>query len=188
MPRNQFQFRKQNQLKKSDKSLKQNWDKKIVELCKKINKSENYYTTSSCSGRVLLLVNSREKRDNLFIKVWHDKISFEKLKKSLEEINSEELIYFKQEPCIMHVATESLEDAQEIHDLGKEAGWKRCGIIASRNRFVVELNATGKLEFPIFYKKILVNDKFLKIVVEEANKKLEDSWSCIEKLTNTLTT
>ena len=67
-----------------------------------------------------------------------------------------------------------------------EAGWKRNGIITSNKRFVVELNATAKLEFPIYKNKILVNDEFLELITNEANKKLEMSWECIEKLTNTL--
>ena len=181
MPRDQFVFRKQNQLKKFDKSIKRKWDKKIAKLCEKINKLDNYYTTSSCSGRIVILKNCKEKKDDLFIKVWHDKISIGDLKIVLENIKINDLIYFKQEPCILHVACRNLKSAQEIHDLGKEAGWKRCGIIASDKRFVVELNATQKLEFPIFYKTILGDDYFLEIVVREANRKLEESWEVIER-------
>ena len=182
MTRNNFTFRKTNQLKKLDKSLKQSWDKKIISLCNKINDSENFYTTSSCSGRILLLIDSKEKRDDLFVKVWHEKISFEELKSSLNSIKSDKLIYFKQDPCILHVTADSLENAQKIHDLAKLAGWKRCGIIATKSRFVVELNATYKLEFPIYKNKILVDDDFLKLIVTEANKKIEESWNAIEKL------
>lgn len=183
MPRDHFQFRKKNQLKKSDKSIKESWDDKIINLCEKINSSKNFYTTSSCSGRILLIKSSDKKLDNLFIKVWHDKISFEDLKSELEKISYKKLVYFKQDPCILHVSTDTLENAQTLHDLAKTAGWKRSGIIASKKRFVVELNATGKLEFPIINNgKILVEDEFLKILVDEANKKLEDSWKCIDKL------
>ncbi len=180
--KNHFLFRKKNQLEKNDKSLRQKWDTKIIKLCSKLNEKENYYTTSSCAGRIVLLINSSEKRADLFVKVWHNKISFEKLKKALKKIDSKELIYFKQDPCILHVSCQSLEDAQEIHDLAKEAGWKRCGIISSKKRFVVELNGTEKLEFPIFKNGNLVEDEFLKIVVEESNRKLEKSWECIKKL------
>lgn len=184
MPQNHFLFRKQNQLGKNDKSLKQGWDKKIADLCDKINKKQNFYTTSSCSGRILLLIYSEEKRDDLFIKVWHELISFKELKMELDNIKDRKnLIYFKQEPCILHIACKTLGDAQEIHDAGKLAGWKRCGIIASKKRFVVELNATDRLEFPLFDDgKVLVDDDFLKVVVGEANKKLKSSWEKIKRL------
>jgi len=181
MPRDQFVFRKQNQLGKNDKSLKNSWDEYIVNLCKKINSLDNYYTTSSCSGRIVLLKDSREKKDDLFIKVWHKEISFEELKKTLENIDSDELIYFKQEPVIIHVACKNLEDAQKLIELAMKCGWKRNGIISSDKRFVVELNATEKLEFPIFHKKTLVNDNYLKLIVKEANKKLRLSWEKIER-------
>jgi len=182
MPRDHFKFRKENQLNKEDKSIRQEWDEKIVGLCGKINRSENYYTTSSCSGRSVLIIDCKEKRDDLFVKVWHCEISFEGLKGALGEIDSSGLIYFKHEPCILHIAAKSLEDAQKIHDLAKNSGWKRCGIISSSSRFVVELAASEKLEFPIFEGgKCLVSDDFLKVVVREANRKMNISWGLIER-------
>src|SRR3989344_6879060 len=131
MMRNQFLFRKENQLKKTDKSLKQSWDKKIISLCDKINKLENYYTTSSCSGRIVLLKDSEEKRDDLFIKVWHNEISAGEIKETLNKIKGNELIYFKQEPVILHVACSNLENAQKLMNLAMNSGWKRNGVIAS---------------------------------------------------------
>lgn len=181
--RDHFEFRKKEQLKKTDKSLKQSWDERIVNLCTKLNSKDNYYTTSSCSGRVVLLKDSKIKSDDLFLFVSHDKINFEKLKSELNNINTSELFYFKQDPVILHIACRTLQDAQELIDIAtKQAGWKRCGILASDKRFIVELNSTEKLEFPIFHNKILVSDDYLKVIVEEANKKLQSSWDKIEKL------
>jgi tRNA wybutosine-synthesizing protein 3 len=179
-----FNRRKKNQLEKADKSLKQSWDKPILELCNKINKLDDYYTTSSCSGRILLIIDSKEKRDDLFVFVSHNIITLSELKKAIEAANkTKKLIYFKQDPCILHVATRTLEHAQKIHDLAKLAGWKRCGIIASKDRYVVELNATERLEFPIMNNgEVLVDDKFLSLIVSEANKKLKSSWEKIDKL------
>ena|SRR3989344_2769795 len=184
MVRDHFAYRKSEQLKKGDKSLKQSWDLRINKLCEKINNSDDYYTTSSCSGRVVILKDFLEKLSDLFIFVSHDEISFEKLKLILEKLEGDDLIYFKQDPVIIHVACRSLEDAQKLIDLAsREAGWKRCGIIGSDKRFVVELNTTEKLEFPIFQNgKILVDDDYLKLIVLEANKKLNQCWNKIERL------
>ena len=182
-----FQQRKKDILSKLDKSSKKSWDEKIFELCEKINSLENYYTTSSCAGRVLLMIDSEKKQEGLFLKVYHDLISFEGLKRDLNEITNKELIKFKSEPCILHVGCESLEDAQKLLDKAKLVGWKRSGIIASENRFVVELNSTEKLEFPIIEKgKVLVDDVFLKLIIEKANENLEKSWVKIDKLLNLL--
>jgi tRNA(Phe) wybutosine-synthesizing methylase Tyw3 len=92
-------------------------------------------------------------------------------------------IKFKFEPCILHVACKTLEDAETFLEKGKLAGWKKSGSIGLKNGITLELNSTEKLEFPIIQnKKILVNDDFLKIVVDEANKKLEKSWGKIKEL------
>lgn len=179
-----FFKRKADVLSKLDKSHIGSWDNKIAELCDKINSLENYYTTSSCSGRVILMIEQEKKGEGLFVFASHDKISFEQLKNELNKaLGANKKIKFKSEPCIIHIACKTLEGAEKIYDKGKLAGWKKSGIIGMRHGITVELNSTEKLEFPIIQnKKILVSDDFLKIVVDEANRKLEKSWRKIEKL------
>jgi tRNA wybutosine-synthesizing protein 3 len=179
-----FQKRKKDILSKLDKSHIGKWDEKIAELCDKINSLENYYTTSSCSGRVILIIDQEKKGKDLFVFVSHDKVSFEELKDELNlALKKNKKIKFKLEPCILHIACKTLEDAEKLYEKGKLAGWKKSGIIGMKNGITVELNCTEKLEFPIIQnKKILISDEFLKIVVDEANKKLEKVWGKIGKL------
>jgi tRNA wybutosine-synthesizing protein 3 len=179
-----FNQRKQDVLSKSDKSSIGKWDEKIVSLCKKINAKENYYSTSSCSGRIILMIDQEKKGEDLFLFVSHEKISFNQLKKELEPaLKKNKNIKFKLEPCIIHIACKTLEDAEKLYDIGKDAGFKRLGIIGTSHGFTFELNSTEKLEFPIIQnKKLLVDDEFLKIILEDANKKLEKSWEKIKKL------
>lgn len=226
-----FENRKKDVLSKIDKSSIGKWDEKISSLCDKINSLKNYYTTSSCSGRILLMIDQEKKGEGLFVFVSHDKISFKKLKEELEKIiystfsphqlepalgnptppPKEEInlsscklsptpgkrlikgknfvetpnknIKFKFEPCILHIACKTLEDAEKLFEIGKNAGWKRLGIIGTRNGFTFELNSTEKLEFPIIQNgKILVDDNFLKILVNDSNEKLGKSWEKIQKL------
>ncbi|MCK4552877.1 hypothetical protein KAT80_01610 [Candidatus Pacearchaeota archaeon] len=184
---NNFQKQKKDILSKLDKSSKKKWDRKIVSLCEKINSFENFYTTSSCSGRVVLIIDNVKKAPGLFIKVWHDLISFGELKRSLEKIKKGK-INFKQEPVILHVACDSLEESLDFLKKARSVGFKRGGIIAgNENRFVLELIGTEKLEFLIIEnKKILVDDKFLKVVVKKSNENLKKSWSRIQKFRNLL--
>lgn len=178
-----FDKRKKDILSKNDKSSRQEWDKKIKKLCEKINKMKNYYTTSSCSGRVLVMLDSDIKKSGLFLWMNHELINFKELKEVLERVNKLGLIKFKQEPCILHVACRSLRDAQFLLDKAKLAGWKKSGIIASGKRFVVELLNTEKLEFFIVNnRKILVDDNYLKLIVKKGNENLKKSWLKIEKL------
>jgi tRNA wybutosine-synthesizing protein 3 len=183
-----FDKRKKDVLSKSDKSHKNAWDKKIEKLCEKINSSENYYTTSSCSGRIVLMIDQDKKDRDLFISVYHNKISLKKLK---EDINSAlkkgKKIKFKLEPCILHVSCRTLKDAENLYNKAKLAGWKKSGIIGLKNGVTLELNSTERLEFPVIDdKKILVSDEFLKIIIRDSNKKLKKSWMKIKKLEKTI--
>ena len=180
-----FNKRKNDILSKEDKSHKGNWDEKIKDLCEKINFLKDYYTTSSCSGRVVLMVDKDKKAKGMIINSYHDLISFGKLKGDLNEIikKNNENIKFKMEPCALHVACRNMENALGLYNHAKSAGWKKSGIISMGERFMVELNSTEKLEFPVIRKRsLLVDDNFLKIIVSDANKKLKRSWERIEKL------
>ncbi len=178
-----FYQRKASILSKEDKSFKKNWDKKISSLCKKINSFENYYTTSSCSGRVVLIIDSSEKRHGLFLRVYHDLIEFSQIKSDLEKIESRKIVKFKQEPPILHVICKELDDAKRLLKKARNAGWKRSGIMeVSDKGFLLELISTEKLEFPIIHKKLLVNDEFLKLIIIKSNLNLKKGWSKINKL------
>ena len=179
-----FDKRKKDVLSKLDKSHKNEWDEKIKKLCDKINSLEDYYTTSSCSGRAVLMVEQDRKDKNLFVSVYHDRISLKQLKKDLNlALKKNQNIKFKLEPCILHVACRTLENAQEIYNKAKLAGWKKSGIIGMKNGTSVELNGTDRLEFPVIRgNRILVDDEFLKIITDESGKKLEKNWIKIKKL------
>jgi tRNA wybutosine-synthesizing protein 3 len=184
-----FQEQKQKQLAKSDKSNIGEWDEKISSLCDKINKSKNYYTTSSCSGRVVLLKASDKKMKDAFLFRTHNKITFKELKKSLEEIKKtyKEMVEFQQTCCILHVACKNINDAFDIVKKAKLCGWKRSGVMTNGKRCIVELHSTESISFPIMNNgDILVDDNFLKLIVELANNKLERVWVKIERLKNLL--
>jgi tRNA wybutosine-synthesizing protein 3 len=179
-----FIIDKEKQLTKSDRSNIGEWDKPIVSLCNKINKKKNYYTTSSCSGRVVLLKYSDKKMENAFLYRTHSKVSFKELKKALEDSvkSYDGIIEFQQTSCILHVACKTLFDAQEIVNKAKESGWKRSGIMGG-SRNMVELHSTEQMSFPIAKgRKILVEDEFLRLVVDIANSKLGRVWDKIDRL------
>ena len=218
MPKNMFDKRKQDILGKKDKSFIKRWDKKIVGLCEKLNKNKNYYTTSSCSGRVVLIIDSDKKTHGLFLKIYHNLVSFDELKRDLNDIlissvsnsrhptpqplsrrdvninrstknfidnnKKKDLnINFKQEPCGLHVACRALKDAQILVTKARKVGWKKSGIISSDKRFIVEIFGTGVLGFPIIKSnKILIDDNFLREIVNKSNINLKKSWDQIEKL------
>jgi len=189
MAKDKFNQRKLGVLSKKDKSSIGQWDKKILKLCEKINKKENYYTTSSCSGRIVIMIDKEKKQKDLFLKMYHNLISFSELRKELESISKKNigLVKFKLEPCILHVVCKSVEDANILYNKAKLSGWKKSGIIALEKNIVLELNSTEKLEFPIIDKfNILVGDEFLKLIVKQSNQKMKRSWIKIQRLNNVI--
>lgn len=185
---NNFEQRKNDVLSKLDKSSIGQWDEKIKALCEKLNSEEDYYTTSSCSGRVLIMVDQDKKAEGLFVWASHQSFDFEGLKSGIDKaMEISENTKFKQDPCILHVACRNLEAAQKLYDKAKAVGWKRSGLISFEKNCVVELNSTEKLEFPLIQDgNLLVDENFLKIIVSESNRKLKKGWKKIETLLKSL--
>ena len=184
-----FQESKKKQLSKKDISSIGKWDVKIKGLCEKINKKEEYYTTSSCAGRIMLIKKLDKKAKDVFLFKSHKKISFNEIKKALEEVGKKykALVDFQQTTCILHVACDSLNSAQELVNKAKFVGWKHSGIMATKKRFMIELHGTEKLEFPIISEgKVLVDDDFLKLIVKQANNRLMRVWKKIDRLSKSL--
>jgi tRNA wybutosine-synthesizing protein 3 len=180
-----FSRRKQDCLSKNDKSSIGEWDEPILKLCDKINKLENYYTLSSCSGRIVLIKNLEKKQPGMFIFRSHEKVSFEELQRILKEAEkNKETLIFKQEQPIIHVACENLKDSEKMLKKAQESGFKHSGIISIlENRIVVEIIGSEQLALPILEKgKILVDNNFLEILLKESNRRLEKGWEKINKL------
>jgi tRNA wybutosine-synthesizing protein 3 len=183
-----FERRKSDCLSKADKSSIGEWDIPIRKLCEKINKKKEYYTLSSCSGRVVLIKNIDKKQPDMFVLREHDKITFSQLKKALEDYRGKEGLLFKQEGVILHVCCKTLEDAEKMLNLARECGWKNSGVMSlglkdKGNRIVLELRSTEHLALPIVERgKILVDDDFLRVLVRESNTRLEKTWEKIQKL------
>ena len=180
----EFEQAKKKQLSKSDKSSIGGWDSKIKGLCNKINKKKEYYTTSSCAGRIVIIKGLDVKAPDVFLFRTHDKTSLKEIKKALVGIVKKYngLVEFQQTTCILHVACKDLKSAQDLVNKANLSGWKHSGIISAK-RNIVELHSTEKISFPIMNKgEVLVDDDFLKIVVREANSKLERVWKKIQRL------
>jgi len=170
-----FDKRKKDILSKIDKSKKSSIDKDIKKLIDLINSKKNYYTTSSCSGRILLISIPKNYQKNKveWHFVSHKKANLKQIKDALKKIKTKKDVWLRQESMILHIASRTLKDAQKLRDLASNLGFKRSGIIASRKNIIMELIATENMDTIVMKNgKILVNDDYLKIIIKEANKKL----------------
>ncbi|MFC1685852.1 hypothetical protein ACFLZZ_02395 [Nanoarchaeota archaeon] len=180
-----FEHEKKQFLSKRDRSPIGEIDKDILPLCNLINSKKDYYTNSSCSGRILLMKELGKKIENAFLFTTHNKTSFKEVKRALSKIKVTDPVYFKHEPCIMHITCRDIKDAFKIVNIARNVGWKRSGVFTKRN--CVELISTEVIRTPVMDKgKILVEDSYLDLLVKQANIKLTQTRKKISNLTEEL--
>ena len=182
----QFDLQKHDVLQRKDNSKKGAVDKEVAKLLEIINSKKNYYSTSSCSGRIMLLKLSKTKRKDHsdWLLASHQPVAFNKLKASLKELPEEE-VWFRSEPFIAHIACRTLEDAKNYIGICNTAGFKHSGIIAFGNRIIVESYGTDFIDAIVAKnKKLLCDESYLKILLSAANKKLKSNLEKIKRLEN----
>lgn len=183
MPRDDFLQRKESLLTKDDKSFKGSWDSRIRDLCLRINRAPHYYTTSSCSGRLMLLKDEETKSKDLFLWVTHDECSIEDFLQGVSEATTSSQVKCKVEPPILHVACRALEDAEQLLSLALQAGFKRSGLLSFGDRLILEINGTDRLEFPLIVSgQLLTSEDFLREIHLQAMEKLQKGWKKIDRL------
>jgi len=122
-----FDKNKEEALNKLDKSRKGSIDKEIAHIINFVNQQNNFYTTSSCAGRISALEwdDSVKKQEANWLYVAHGKADPKELKQSLK---TKKEVWLKQEPAIFHIIARTLDDAKRILDAARNAGMKRTGI------------------------------------------------------------
>ena len=182
-----FKFWKKQALYKLDKSNIGEIDEKIRPLCTAINKRDDMFTLSSCCGRITL-IKDLSKTQNIWHFVSHKKIKPQDIMNSLNNYKEDTTLLFIQESVIIHICVKTNELARKLMHISKKSGLNQVGIIANRNKIVVELICDSKLELPIYENGIiLINEEYLKILIKKANKNLEKSWNAIKNLTKEIT-
>ncbi|MFP4402950.1 MAG: tRNA wybutosine-synthesizing 3 family protein [Candidatus Woesearchaeota archaeon] len=188
MEKDIFDKRKIDVLAKKDKSNIGKIDLKIGNLVNLINSSDNFYTTSSCSGRIVIFKNSNNYKKNCeFLYTSHKKILKKDILKILDLIDKcyvedDFEIWLKFEPIIIHVSCDSLLNAKKLINLANLSGFRRAGIIALKNSIVVEIVGTEFLEtilkdnFGKYY-----DEKIFTRLIYYSNKKMQVNFEKIKR-------
>jgi len=177
-----FDKNKKDILSKLDKSNKKAIDSDIGALVELLNSMEDYFTTSSCSGRILLIENMLgSKKEARFVFSSHSVASFSVIKNALSNIAND--LWFKQESVIIHICCRDMGSAGRLLGIVRDLGMKRAGIISISKKIVIEVVGTESMETIIAKDgKLLVDDNYLKELVNEANKKLIRNKKKIDEL------
>ncbi len=181
-----FENQKKVFLNKDDKSKKGGIDDRILPLVTLINSKEEYYTTSSCSGRILVFSFGERKNECKWLFVSHDKVDKKSnLLNNIDLNNQTSETYFGMQGAIIHVCCKDLGCAKTLLDLGKSAGFKIGGIISIEPKIIVELRSVDFLETIIAKgEKLLIDENYIQVLIKEANSKLERTWKRVSKLSD----
>ena len=143
---------KENSIKKLKHDIKiGRVDRDIVWILNIINSLENYYTTSSCSGRIQVTANTLpgEKFSLITLAKWHHVIKLKDLLIVLEK-SPEENMWFAVQPPIIHIACRDLESAIDMLKHARNNGFKHAGIQGVKeNRVMIEITSTERIETPL---------------------------------------
>ena len=178
--------RKQAFLKRLERDIVTGYfDRELYSLIKLLNSFNDMFTSSSCSGR-LMVFSSKRPWDRRSIRIYlktHNRIDVNEVISILEKSRDENL-WFILQPPILHVSCLTVNRAQELLKVARNVGFKHSGIISfARTGIVVELRGNEQLAVPLKLKgKLICRKTRLKTLVKWANKMLLESKKKIFKL------
>ncbi len=162
-----------------DKSKKGSVDVLMKPIINTINKKKDYFTTSSCSGRIIILKPADIKKDVEWLFVSHELVDYERIKPFIKQG-----LLFKLEGFILHVACRSVDSAIKLLNITKRLGLKRSGIVSVSDKyFLIEIISTEQLHVPLSES---LTENYIKLIIDIANNKLKKTHEKIIKLKNSI--
>ncbi len=159
-------------------------DEKVMPILALLNGMDDFFTTSSCSGRIVVMeIPSIGKKDEAhFLGRWHREVEAEEIKKAIEKYSQGEGWLLVQSP-IFHISTLNTEKAKELLRIALKSGFKNSGIKSFNGRVVVEICSTERLDF-LFAKNGKTVCSELDEVVKSGNvmmKRIKEKLERLEK-------
>lgn len=167
-------------------------DREILPLLDAINGHPDYYTTSSCAGRVALLQMPKlaDKRNAKFHAKWHRPVDWEDFYKAVRAWDKEEELYLVSQSPVVHVACRSIEAAVKLRGQGAACGAKYSNLRSltlepdgSPKKFIVELLSTENMNMPIAGRgKLYPDEDYLRFLLDTGNLALGRAQAKFERL------
>lgn len=161
-------------------------DEPIIPDLLEIAEMPNYYTSSSCSGRSILLglTEDENKLDSKFLFKKHGIIKdFEKVWKIVNETEQFPNIWLKSDAFIFHFGANGLDCSRKVLEVSRKAGIRRAGImLAEDGKFMLEVIGSQSMNVPVKLNgKVLIEKDLFFIYLETANKKMEKNYEHLRR-------
>lgn len=185
MKERDFIFNKKKAIKKLNDAKKENKvDSKIIPIIDLINSFDEYYTSSSCSGRIVLLELPKigDKKNAKFLGKWHRKITKKELLDAFKKTNMGQIWFLAQAP-ILHLFSKSLSSGDLLVKTAVSCGFKNSGFRSIKKNIVIEITSTERIDCPIGKNgRIFGQDEYISFLVDVANEVMDRSSKKLKKL------
>uniref|UniRef100_A0A1B6DQL1 tRNA wybutosine-synthesizing protein 3 homolog n=2 Tax=Clastoptera arizonana TaxID=38151 RepID=A0A1B6DQL1_9HEMI len=164
-------------LEKADLSRKGSIDEPIKSLVSYINSLDDFVTTSSCSGR-LVIINSEKGDASIKNGCNWQFISHEKVTQSdiLPVIMNQKLnLVFVFEPFILHIQCNGEYAAKKMQDCAFAAGFRNSGVmLGAHEKFTVAVRGNQRMEVPLSDdSNLYISEEYLRFLVLQCNEKFQ---------------
>ncbi len=163
-------------------------DEKIVFLLEKINALSDYYTTSSCYGRIVVAESSvdNKKREYKFLGKWHREVTFHNVDAAINKYKRN-MLFFRLDPVILHVGCRDMDSASRLLKICQRTGLKRSGMYQLKPRIIVEIMGVDALCAPLGMDgRVMVGREYLDFLISIANEKFKDNEKKVENFADEL--
>ena len=163
-------------------------DLRIIDTLNILNSKEDYYTTSSCAGRIILieLEEIGGKKSSNFIFKSHEKVDYKDIWKIINDYTGTKMIFLIVNSSIIHVVCKDLESAKKLINISKESGFKYSSIFSLSDKIIVEIRSTENGYTSCENGIVYPSEDYLVIMIDIANQLLERIKKKIEKLNENL--
>ncbi|HDO19254.1 MAG TPA: hypothetical protein ENG74_00850 [Thermoplasmatales archaeon] len=150
-------------------------DSDIISLLEVINRSEHMFTTSSCSGRIVIIEvpYPGAKPGATFLGKWHSEVTVDDVRDAIAKAKSGYL-WFMVHPPIIHIVSDDIRMAERVVKAGLSSGFKNSGMRAASDKIVIELRSTERMDVLLGKdKKLYFSEGYIKLLCETSNYMLK---------------
>ena len=164
-------------------------DEGVISVLNSFNSHPDIFTTSSCAGRIQLIVlPDIGRKDSVELrKKWHRPVEFQEVKDAITNLDvpSNSIVILQGQSPIFHVSCRTMELAQKFRGIVHSQGWKYSSLITgNEDKWVVEVLSANRIDNLLFRNGLIdpPGDERLKFMIEESNKILIKAQARLEAL------
>ncbi|XP_064372446.1 tRNA wybutosine-synthesizing protein 3 homolog isoform X1 [Dromaius novaehollandiae] len=127
-----------------------------------------------------------QKKNCSWLMVSHEMCSKDDVMTALEKATGDTVLKF--EPFVLHVLCQELQDAQLLHSVAINSGFRNSGItVGRRGKIMMAVRSTHCLEVPLSRMgKLMVSEEYIEFLIHTANRKMEENMRRIDRFYNCL--